>query len=90
MSKSTIITFKVDDALAELLQGLPNRSDFIRAAVLHALESSCPLCRGTGILSPEQRRHWETFARDHHLEECGECHAWHLVCPGEHGEGPCA
>ena len=80
MSKPNLITFKVDDALADLLQGLPNRSEFIRSAILNALESACPLCKGTGILTVDQRRHWEVFAQHHAIEECDDCHAWHIVC----------
>ena len=79
-SKSGIITFKADPALAGALRGLPNRSEFIRGAVLSALENACPLCRGTGVFTPEQKRHWETFARAHAVAECGDCHAVHLVC----------
>ena len=75
-----IITFKADGALLEALRAIPNRSDFIRSAILAALENSCPLCQGTGFLSPEQRNHWEQFAADHAVSECEECHEIHLVC----------
>ncbi|MHB8079550.1 MAG: ribbon-helix-helix domain-containing protein [Candidatus Krumholzibacteriia bacterium] len=78
--KSEIVTFKADRALLQAMQGLPNRSEFIRAAVLAALDSACPLCRGTGILSAQQREHWSTFARSHSVQECDDCHEWHLVC----------
>ncbi|MBM4037275.1 MAG: CopG family transcriptional regulator [Planctomycetes bacterium] len=62
------------------MKGVPNRSEFIRAAVLAALDGACPLCKGTGILTPDQRRHWQAFAADHAVKECGECHALHVVC----------
>jgi len=78
--KDEIITFKADEALMDALEKVPNRSEFIRNAVLSALDNSCPLCGGTGILSVDQKRHWLAFARSHKLEECGECHAIHLVC----------
>ena len=78
--KQEIITFKVDESLSEAMRGIQNRSEFIRAAILTALDSTCPLCKGSGILTPEQRRHWDSFAANHSLEECGECHAVHLVC----------
>lgn len=81
--KSEIITFKADDSLLEALQGIPNRSDFIRSAVLAALENSCPMCGGTGHLTPNQRRHWERFARHHELAECTQCHELHLICDRE-------
>jgi len=78
--KQDVITFKVDDSLREALDQVPNRSEFIRSAIQAALEGTCPLCRGTGTLSPEQRRHWEVFARCHALRTCDDCHAVHLVC----------
>jgi hypothetical protein len=78
--KCEIITFKVDEPLREAMTGIENRSEFIRAAILAALDSVCPLCKGTGILTPDQRKHWQTFAKNHALEECEDCHAVHLVC----------
>ncbi len=83
-TKQTVVTFKADESLVEALQGIPNRSLFIRSAVLAALENTCPLCLGTGILTPEQRAHWESFSVDHQMKECKICHEWHLVC--SHGQ----
>ena len=76
----TIVTFKADQSLLVALQGIENRSEFIRAALLTALENICPLCKGRGILTPNQRNHWKSFADDHELEECDDCHEFHLVC----------
>lgn len=84
--KSEIITFKADATLLSAMKGILNRSEFIRAAVLSALENICPLCRGAGTLTPKQREHWENFARSHSLHECRECHEVHLVC--ENGPRP--
>lgn len=78
--KQEIITFKGDASLVEAMRGIANRSEFIRAAILAALDGACPLCKGTGILTPEQRRHWKAFAADHAVKECGECHALYVVC----------
>ncbi len=78
--KHEIITFKADEPLREAMRGIPNRSEFIRAAILSALDSVCPLCKGSGILTPDQRKHWAEFAEDHALAECEDCHAVHLVC----------
>ncbi len=78
--KAEIITFKADASLRAAMEGIPNRSEFIRAAVLSALESVCPLCKGTGILTPNQKQHWASLSRDHSIEECGECHEVTLVC----------
>ena len=90
---SEIITFKAEPALVEAMRGVPNRSEFIRAAVLAALGRSCPLCAGTGTLSPRQWEHWEQFAAHHTARECPECHEVHLVCEQEetdeaHPEAP--
>jgi hypothetical protein len=79
-NKSEIVTFKADGALIDALQRIDNRSEFIRSAILSALDSACPLCGGTGVLTPPQRRHWQEFAEDHRVEECDECHDRHLVC----------
>jgi hypothetical protein len=78
--RQDIISFKVDDSLREAMRGIPNRSEFIRAAILAALDSACPLCLGTGILTPDQRRHWREFSGKHALSECEECHAVHITC----------
>lgn len=81
--KSDIVTFKVDEQLMELLRHIPNRSNFIRSAVLRALENVCPLCQGAGVLSTSQLKHWEDFSRHHELRECPTCEEFHLVCNGE-------
>lgn len=78
--RSEIVTFKADESLLDAMRGVENRSEFIRNAVLAALENTCPLCKGRGFLTPNQRRHWQAFARHHELEECGDCHEMHLVC----------
>ena len=59
-NKPEIITFKADKSLLDAMKGIPNRSAFIRSAVLAALDSACPLCGGTGVLTPSQRERWFT------------------------------
>jgi len=81
--KQDVITLKVDRSLAEALGGVANRSLFIRDAILHALDNSCPLCMGTGILTPAQKRHWVKFAEGHAVRECPDCHERHLTCQHE-------
>jgi len=79
-NRPEIITFKVEESLLEALKGIGNRSQFIRSAVLAALDNMCPLCNGTGRLMPDQKKHWLAFAANHSVEECDECHEVHLVC----------
>jgi len=82
--KERIFTFKADTDLANRLDGIANKSEFIRRALLAALAQDCPLCQGTGILNDQQRRHWEHFLTMHTLERCRECHAVHFVCNDGH------
>ncbi|MBU0640189.1 MAG: ribbon-helix-helix domain-containing protein [Planctomycetes bacterium] len=85
--KQEIVTFKANASLLEAMRGVPNRSEFIRAAVVAALDGVCPLCKGTGILTPNQKTHWETFAKDHAVSECNDCHELHLVCSSKGKRG---
>lgn len=48
-SPKQIVAFKVDSELAAVLDAMPNKSEFIRAAVQARLATACPLCRGTGV-----------------------------------------
>ena len=78
--KEEIITFKVDHDLFEAIKDIPKRSDFIRRAVVEALGGTCPLCNGSGMLSPNQKRHWDEFMLDHSVERCGKCDEYVLTC----------
>jgi hypothetical protein len=86
-NKDEVISFKVGSALARAIRRLPNRSEFIRAAVLSAMDHACPLCQGTGIMSPEQKKHWDAFARDHTVKHCQECDALYLTCASVPAKG---
>jgi len=87
MGKQDVITFKVGKSLADSLRAIENRSQFIRDAVQAALENTCPLCRGSGIMTPEQRTHWQAFTRCHSIRQCVRCRAYHLVCEADPGQG---
>ncbi len=75
-----IITFKADPELVDAMRGISNRSEFIREAILAALDGVCPVCRGSGILTGPQKRHWQEFARIHSVESCEQCRTPRLVC----------
>ena len=78
--RQEIITFKVDAALFNEIRDISNCSEFIRKAIIAALGSTCPLCNGTGLLTPSQKRHWGDFSTGHSVERCEECHELVLVC----------
>jgi hypothetical protein len=81
--KEEVVTFKVDEELARALGNMPNKSDFIRRAILTALGNACPVCSGTGSLTVSQMQHWEEFAAHHHVETCTDCDETRLVCDHE-------
>jgi len=81
--KEEIITFKVDRHLADALAGIRNRSAFIREAIEMALGGQCPMCRGTGVLTPAQQEHWREFSAHHRVAECDQCSELHLICDHE-------
>lgn len=78
--KSEIVSFKADPELLDALRGVENRSQFIRSAILAALDNTCPLCMGRGTLTERQQRHWSELADDHSVEECEDCHERRIVC----------
>ena len=80
MKKHEIISFKADQQLVEALKGIPNRSEFIRNAVLRAMDNICPLCQGTGILTPSQQEHWKEFTAHHKVVKCNDCEETYLAC----------
>lgn len=75
-----VITFKVDKSIKKLMQGIENRSEFIRTAILNALENICPFCKGTGVLTPHKKEHFDEFLTHHDLNECRDCGETVISC----------
>jgi hypothetical protein len=48
--KTAVVAFKVEEELASILNDLPNKSEFIRKAIVSHLSMACPVCHGTGTL----------------------------------------
>ena len=82
--KSAVITFKAEDELLAALEKVPNKSQFIRAAVLNALAETCPLCGGAGFLNERQLKHWKSFEREHLIHRCGRCDGLEIECRNQH------
>ena len=70
-----VVSFKADKGLMELLRGVSNRSEFIRSAILSAFDHLCPLCKGTGVLTPHKRQHLDDVSTHLKEQECDECDA---------------
>ncbi len=79
-SPQEVLTFKVDKSLLDLMKGISNRSEFIRNAILAALENVCPLCKGVGVLTPHRKGHWENLTSRHRMQECKDCDELTIVC----------
>ncbi len=71
--KTSVVAFKVEDDLAAFLDGLPNKSEFIRRAIHAQLGIACPLCRGTGKVTAETHDHFKGFIAKWELHSCESC-----------------
>lgn len=73
-AEKQIVAFKVEPELASLLDAMPNKSEFIRAAIQARLASVCPLCRGSGVapygsIGEDLTR----LVQQHPIVVCGGC-----------------
>jgi hypothetical protein len=71
--KSRIVAVKVEDELAEFLNRLPNKSDFIRKAILAQFGTACPLCEGSGQVPAAVGDHYGPILRRHRERACLKC-----------------
>lgn len=72
--KPALVAVKLDAETAALLDTLPNKSEFIRAAIRGRMDVLCPLCGGTGVRPavPVERlggRHLHVLPHG----RCGDC-----------------
>jgi hypothetical protein len=71
--KANIVAFKVEDDLAEFLNKLPNKSEFIRKAILAQFGMTCPLCTGGGVVPRGVHEHYAPVIRDNNKHPCEKC-----------------
>lgn len=71
--KSTIVAFKVEAELAEFLDNLPNKSEFIRKAILAQFGMTCPLCVGSGVVPRGVHDHYKPVIDGHNSRACEKC-----------------
>ncbi len=71
--KSKIVAFKVEENLADFLDNLPNKSDFIRKAILAQFGMTCPLCTGTGVTPRGVHDHFKPILSRHASRSCDKC-----------------
>jgi hypothetical protein len=71
--KSVVVAFKVGEELAELLYALPNRSAFIREAILRRLSLPCPLCDGSGVVPRALHEQYALLVESFRSRPCEGC-----------------
>jgi hypothetical protein len=72
--KQTVVSFRVDQHLAEILNSLPDKSAFIREAILRRFYTICPFCQGRGVL-PQVIAGWlQSQIPASAFVECTCCH----------------
>ena len=74
-SKSQIVAFKVEEELAEFLDKLPNKSEFIRKAILAQFGMTCPLCVGSGVVLRGLHHHYKPIIAANNTRPCDKCKA---------------
>lgn len=71
--KTQIVAFKVEEDLAEFLNSLPNKSEFIRKAITAQFAMTCPLCVGSGVVARGLHKHFKPLIAKHSTKRCERC-----------------
>ena len=71
--KTEVVAFKVEAELAEFLNQLPNKSEFIRKAIAAQMHTACPLCNGSGQVSRWAHDHYAGLLADWSKRDCTSC-----------------
>ena len=71
--KTTVVAFKVENELADLLNKLPNKSAFIRKAIAAQLGVACPLCQGKGMVPRGVHDHFAPLLAQFKARSCDGC-----------------
>jgi hypothetical protein len=72
-AKQTLVAFKVEAELADLLNRLPNKSEFIRQAIASQLGTACPLCNGQGVVARATHEHFAPLILSQQVQTCAAC-----------------
>jgi hypothetical protein len=71
--KNRTVAVKIDEDLATFLDRLPNKSEFIRQAILAQFGTTCPLCTGSGQVPSVIASHYLPVLTRHREKQCSKC-----------------
>jgi hypothetical protein len=71
--RTALVAFKVEEDLADLLNQLPNKSDFIRRAIAAQIGTACPLCLGKGTIPRSMQAFFTEIIESHRRLSCHGC-----------------
>jgi hypothetical protein len=71
--KTEVVAFKIEADLADFLNQLPNKSEFIRKAIAAQMSMACPLCNGTGQVSRWSHDHYAPLIASWNARKCDGC-----------------
>lgn len=71
--KSRTVAVKVEEEIADFLDRLPNKSDFIRQAILAQFRMACPLCTGSGTVPRGLGDHFAPVVQRNRGKKCEKC-----------------
>src|SRR5262245_6424842 len=71
--KTAVVAFKVEEELADFLNQLPNKSAFIRKAIVAQMSMACPLCHGSGQVSRWVHDHYLPLLSNFTHRNCDGC-----------------
>ena len=83
--KTSVVAFKVEEALADVLNQLPNKSEFIRKAIAAQMSMACPLCHGAGQVSRTMHDRFVPIIRAWTTRKCQSC-GGKLSLPADPGD----
>ena len=72
-NKSVVVTFRVDSHLAEALERIPDKSSFIREALVTKLHEPCPACNGEGRVDCDAAKWLAQVLADKGARTCECC-----------------
>ena len=73
LPKTEVVAFKVEEELADFLNKLPNKSEFIRKAIAAQMNMSCPMCGGAGQVTRWTHDHYAQLLDRLHRQNCDAC-----------------